>query len=318
MIRRAVVWAYVALLGACSLTLPPPRDATAEASMRRMEPVERLGRWNGERFVAVQPHELPPGHLRVLVHGWTPGPHRIAARSGLRVWEHELRDVEPWMAELARMFTAQDPYAIVVAYSWFDDSSTRHHMTAERRALSHTRAHGRILATAIDAALRDDFVAGNGSIHLVGHSYGARVVASAAREMSVRPVQLTLFDGPDGRMVSMTGSQTGLEELLDDLPIGWGAGRVFVDNYVSMAGQRYAHLPELDGMVDVVLAPPFPALAMGARHAYPMDFYLASPGTGFAYDWSPLAAGGRPPIGAGCWEQLQESMAVRFGCTGVP
>lgn len=310
---------FASLLGACSLTLPVARDATGEESLRRMSPLARLGRWNGERFVEVGPGELAPSHLRVLVHGWTPGIDRIAARNGLRVWERAGDDaLEGWMAELARMFVAEDPHAIVVAYSWLDDSTTRRHMTAERAALAHARQHGGILATAIEEGLSDDFSASNGSIHLIGHSYGARVVAAAASVMAVRPVQLTLFDGPDGSLVTMTGSQTQLRELLAELPIGWGAGRVFVDNYVSMAGTRYAHLPALEGMVDVVLAPPFGALAYGPRHVYPMRFYAESPGTGFGYDWSPLARVGRPPRGIGCWEQIAEAMIVRLGCTGVP
>jgi hypothetical protein len=291
---RSVLPAMVLLAAGCALTLPPPRSITSAESRERIEPVARLGRWDGERFVEVTPASIPPSHLRVLVHGWTPGGDRVAARAGVRTWERAIdpdAPVEAWMADLAQTFAARDPHSVVLAYSWLDDSSTRRVPFAERNALAHTAHHGELLAESIGAALAPGFHAGHGAVHLLGHSYGARVAAIAADHLRPRPIQLTLFDAPDAPLTHVSGSGTGLGEVLGTLPIGWGAGETFVDSYVSMVGRRYGHLEGLGQMVEVVLAPPYGAMAYRPRHLYPMAFYAASPGTGFGFDWSPLSRG---------------------------
>ena len=323
----------VLLSAGCALTLPPPRTVTSGESRERLAPVARLGRWHEGRFVEVTPGSIPPSHLRVLVHGWTPGHDRAAARAGARAasraasragartWELATdpdAPVEPWMADLARTFTERDPYSVVVAYSWLDDSSTRRVPLAERNALAHTTLHGQMLAEALAEAIAPNFHDGHGAVHLLGHSYGARVASIAADHLDPRPIQLTLFDAPDATLTHISGSGTGLSELLGELPIGWGSGETFVDSYVSMVGRRYGHLAGLGGMVDVVLAPPFGALAYRPRHLYPMAFYAASAGSGFGFDWSPLASDPAPPI-PGCFEQDGASgMRLHRGCTAAP
>jgi hypothetical protein len=317
--RRALVLLLTLVSVGCALARPRP--VTSAASRDRIAPVARLGRWHEGRFVEVTPGSLPPSHLRVLVHGWTPGHDREVARSGVRSWERATdreAPVEAWMAELARTFTEVDPHSVVVAYSWWDDSSTRRAPLAERGALAHTALHGQLLAEALGEALSPAFHAEHGAVHLLGHSYGARVASIAAEHLTPRPIQLTLFDAPDATLTHVTGSGTGLGEFLGALPVGWGVGETFVDSYVSMVGRRYGHLAGLGGMVEVMLAPPFGALAYRPRHLYPMQFYAASAGTGFGLDWSPLApAPSAPP--PGCWEQDGASgMALRRGCSGLP
>jgi hypothetical protein len=314
--------AFLVLLSAgCALALPPPRTVTSDASRERLAPVARLGRWHEGRFVEVTPGSVPASHLRVLVHGWTPGHDRAAARAGERTWELATdpdAPLEPWMADLARTFTERDPHSVVLAYSWLDDSSTRRVPLAERNALAHTSLHGELLAEALSQALAPDFHAAHGAVHLLGHSYGARVASIAAEHLDPRPIQLTLFDAPDATLTHISGSGTGLDELLGVLPIGWGAGETFVDSYVSMVGRRYGHVAGLGGMIDVVLAPPFGALAYRPRHLYPMAFYAASAGTGFGFDWSPLADHPAAPT-PGCWEQDGASgMRLHRGCTAAP
>ncbi|MFO0681174.1 MAG: hypothetical protein U0234_03940 [Sandaracinus sp.] len=307
-------------LGAC--TLPRPRLVADEGLARSMAPVARLGRWDGERFVEVAPGTLPPSRLRVLVHGWTPGRDRRSLREGgMRSWEMTTRDgrpFEPWMSELARMFTLHDPHAVVVAFSWVDDSSTIAAPVAARRALVHTTGYGQVLAEAIEAGLASDFYAENGSIQLVGHSYGARVATIAAGAMETPPAQLTMFDAPDGVMVEFTGIESNLRQLLEELPLGWGRGHTFADNYVSMVGRRYGWRDGLGEVRDVVLAPPFGSLDYRGRHLYPMRFYAQSPGRGYGYDWSPLSGRTTPPQD-GCFEQRTTAApALVRGCTDAP
>lgn len=293
-----------------------------EVAESSIAPVSRLGRWDGTRFVEVTPGSLPPSTLRVLVHGWTPGWDRAEiGEAGARGWELTTprgEPFEPWMAELAEMIVTHDPHAVVVAFSWADESSTIRVPLAERRALAHTTIYGRVLAEGIEAGVADDFYERNGRIQLVGHSYGARVAAVAASVLDVAPAQLTLFDAPDGLLTEITGSESDMPSLLSRLPIGWGAGRVFVDNYVSMIGRRYAWRDGLGSVRDVSLAPPFGSLAYRPRHLYPMRFYVESPGHGFGYDWSPLTGRASPPEG-GCYEQrVAGAPELTLGCSGAP
>ena len=305
------------------LPFPPQRIlAEDEAVMHAVPPVSRLGRWDGTHFVEVAPGSLPPSTLRVLVHGWTPGwdrgPIQEAHRRGWELTSPSGQPFEPWMGELADMIVTHDPHAVVVAYSWADESSTESSFFAQRRALARTTMYGLVLAEAIEAGVADDFYSGNGRIQLVGHSYGARVAAVAAGNMANVPAQLTIFDAPDGLMTEALGSDAGMPELLAQLPIGWGAGHVFVDNYVSMVGRRYAWRDGLGGIRDVSLAPPFGSLSYRRRHLYPMRFYAESAGHGFGYDWSPLTGRSAAPDG-GCYEQrVAGEEALTHGCTAAP
>lgn len=307
-------------LAGCAI--PSPRMVVDDTEARSVPPVSRLGRWDGERFIEVAPHTLPPSTLRVLVHGWTPGWDRRVIREGRRhCWDLRSETgepFEPWMSELAQVITARDPHAVVVVYSWVDDSSTIRTPLAERRALSLTTIYGEVLADAIEEGLEPDFYERNGQLQLIGHSYGGRVAAVAANALELPPAQLTLFDAPEAQMVEMMGSDTDVDALLRGLPLGWGAGEVFVDNYVSMVGRRYGWEEGLGAVRDVALAPPYGSFRYRPRHLYPMQFYQESPGLGYGYDWSPLTGRQRPPS-PGCWEQRIAGVAsLTHGCTGVP
>ena len=64
-----------------------------------LEPIERLGRWNGESFVGMERGTLPPSHAYVLVHGWAPGWGRaVLEDSRLRAWEARDRTGRPCRA----------------------------------------------------------------------------------------------------------------------------------------------------------------------------------------------------------------------------
>jgi hypothetical protein len=250
---RRLIAGLVAIL-AVGCVLPAPRSAQVELRAGSLAPVARLGRWDGERFVAVAPSSLPPSHLRVVVHGWAPGWGRALREApdlvAWRATDAEGRPFEPWMSALAR-------------------------------------------------------------------SYGARVATEAALAMDAPPAQLTLFDAPDAAVVWVTGSQMQLAELLPSLSMGWGAGRTFVENYVSMVGQRYTSVrADVDGIVEIALAPPHGSFDYRGRHNYPMAFYERTSGTAFGLGWSPLTPGASAPA-PGCWEQPFGEIALARGCAGL-
>lgn len=307
-------------LFAAGCMLPSPSMYPASAA-RDHHPIARLGRWDGERFVAVEPGSIPAAHLRVIVHGWAPGwGARVRADRSLRAWDatdDHGEPFEPWMSTLARALTAHDAHAVVVCYSWLDDAATGRFPLAQRSAAAHTIEHGLLLSRALDAAIAPEFHAHDGRVHLLGHSYGARVATEAAIAMDPAPAQLTLFDAPDAPVVWVTGSQMQLGELLRSLPLGWGAERTFVDNYVSMVGARYRDRdPTIGPLVEVSLAPPHSVFDYRHRHVYPMAFYAATSGTGVGLGWSPLTLGARAPR-AGCWEQPFGESTLHHGCSSL-
>lgn len=282
--------------------------------------LERLGRYDGSRFRSIAPGSVPPSHVYVLVHGWAPGwGEQAAGDPRLRSWDARSTSgepFEPWVSDLTVAILDADPHAVVLAYSWLDDAATGRFLLAQRNAFAHTDLHGRWLAEALMQATCDDFIANAGRIHLIGHSYGARVVTLAAIYMSKKPQQITIFDSPDTPLTYLSGSQTMLASLLRKLPIGDGPGEIFVDNYVSIFGAYYHAAPGLSGVVDVLLAPPYGSLDYRRRHLYPMEFYAQTAERDFGLGWSPLLAGHRRA--SGCYEQEYNAMAVSPGCSGVP
>jgi hypothetical protein len=237
----------------------------------------------------------------------------------LRAWEAfdaTGRPFEPWMEELARAIQQANPYAVVLSYSWLDDAATSRFMLAQRHAFAYTDVHGQLMSDALERALSPEFTRLGGRTHLIGHSYGARVTILAALAMDRLPDQITIFDSPDAPLTYITGSQSGLAELLRALPIGSGANRVFVDNYVSMVGSPYHQDRGLSGVIDVVLAPPYSSLDYRDRHLYPMYFYAQTAQSSFGLGWSPLIGHRAPP--PGCYQQEYGRLALDRGCPGVP
>lgn len=308
-----------ALYAGCVPIVPvlPQPSSVSGPSAGPPSPVQRLGRWDGERFEEVAAETIPPSHLYVIVHGWAPGwSEQVLKDPVVRSWEALDENgvpFEPWVARLARAIEERDRYAIVLAYSWIDDAATSRFILAQRNAWAYTDLHGRTLAEAITRVWRRDFIEGSGRMHLIGHSYGARVAALAALYLPKAPQHLTTFDPPDAPMTHLTGAQIRLGDVFRKLPIGRGPGRIFVDNYVSMVGGRYASDV---AVVDVTLSPPYGTLAYRQRHLYPMDFYARTSDLDIGLGWSPLLAASSPP--PGCWRQPYGRIELLAGCLGLP
>jgi hypothetical protein len=178
---------------------------------------------------------------------------------------------------------------------------------------SRTEWSGQMLAAAIEDALAPDFFgSGQGLLHLIGHSHGAKVatVAAVMLESADVPVsQLTLFDSPEMGPTKVTvppipfplgplglaglgGGQNFVWRFLQELPeisrtpvrAGRQAtGGTFVENYYSVSGfgSAVGGHEGLGRVVDVSLRPatlydPSGKQALAAvlpSHQYPAGWY---------------------------------------------
>jgi hypothetical protein len=173
-----------------------------------------------------------PVDLYVVAHGWAPGfledvlLHSTPGNP-LKWWEtvqfpggfSPPAPDAPWMFNgvdqvsvegLAKAITAADLNAVVLAYSWIDQSGTSGggaiSPTNPAPALgaaqseSYTQLNGLRMAEAIQAALSPNFFANQGLLHLMGHSHGSKVATVAALALQVAGVpvtQLTTFESPE-------------------------------------------------------------------------------------------------------------------------
>lgn len=197
-----------------------------------------------------------------------------------------------WLRPLASAIAERDQGAVVLAYSWIDDSATSDDPLDARVSERRTGRNGRRLAGGLTKLLASGFTRRGGQLHLIGHSHGARVVTVGATELRSPPAQLTLLDSPDTEVPELGGASNNLPPLLRRLPIGRSPGRVFVDNYFSLAGRRYGNERGLSAIVDVQLDPAqLSEVDVFARHEYPITWYTASAQqdqSGVGLEWSPL------------------------------
>jgi hypothetical protein len=315
-------WAVVLILGlglvaaGCSTAGGPvAHDATAFRPEPEVAPIKRLGRWDGTTFVPVSPASVSTGPVYVLVHGWAPGylaaVQHFRGPGPLLAWSPQAVNAlgQPLFADfdpLAAAIVRDDPEATVLGFSWVDDSATALSPLDAWQSEARTDLNGQRLAAALGQVFAPGFDAAGGTIHLIGHSHGAKVATVAAIALERPPAQLTLLDSPENVLAQLPGAANHLEGYLPLLPIGRGPGRTFVDNYFSLTGERYGTFPSLAAVVDVQLFPlQYPRLTIDdliARHGYPVDWYARSAtdlaaGVGFA--WS--APVGKPPDCMACF-----------------
>jgi hypothetical protein len=300
------------MLGAGAATwarADPPADsppspvgvpAAPQTNVSRYPALAHLGRWNGTTFIPVAAGSIAAGPTIVISHGWSPGYlatyQRLQAASPTLVtaWTPGLVDgsgvsmLTDFVA-LAVALQAADPSAAVVMFSWIDQSATPASPLEARRARLAAEVNGHRLAVAINQALAPDFAAKGGQIHLIGHSFGANVVTTAALALDHRPRQLTLLDSPEIELTRLGGAKNDLQYTLPRIDIGRGPGQTFVDNYISLLGQQYSTVPGLDQIVDVRTQPPSGSSA--EKHSFAIVWYtdsVAGSHPSVGYGWSPL------------------------------
>jgi len=313
---------------------PPTGVPTAEQSNISPYPVlARLGLWNGRTFAPVAAGSIPAGHAIFMSHGWSPGYldayQRLQAASPdlVTAWTPGLVDgngdsLMTGFVALATALQQADPDAAVVMFSWVDQSATSIPLDARGPELA-TEVNGHRLATAIDEALAPGFEAAGGQVHLIGHSFGANIVTTAALAMTSPPRQLTLLDSPEVEIARIGGAKNDLQYKLPRLDLGRGPTQTFVDNYISFVGERYSTHPGLGAVVDVQTKAPDGT--DGEKHSYAITWYTASiTATGQAgqpqvgYAWSPLTGAEVATVGTSYEQPSLDAPLHLDELTGAP
>lgn len=286
---------------ASALGSQPRRGRTPRQRRRRRtsHPIERLGRWDGRKFVPVAPGSVTSRNVHVMSHGWAPGmgPVVRASEEVLRVWDPAATTADgvrfdSWYSELAESILAKDPEATVLGYTWIDASATDLGALASARSQARTdlAAHG--LALALRAALSG----GRHRLHLIGFSHGSKVVALAGLLLERPPEHLTLLDSPEGLLPVIGGALNDLTPYLRLYSIGRGRGQTFVDSYPSRYGVNYGEQEGVGDITEVTLDPAsHPLVTATNPHAYAHSWYHASGNRDVGLAWSPLFADGTAP-----------------------
>lgn len=294
-------------------------------------------------------------NVYVITHGWAPGyrdwVNKYIDTHALKWWEtagynntdYPAPSPSPgadsiWMFDgysesgvpisppggLAEEITKADPNAIVLAYSWIDDSATTaavNNAIPQQAYLSEalTNINGLRMAEAIREALGANF---NGKLHLMGHSHGTKVATLAAvsleQSAGIKASQLTVFDSPEIAATDDLNASNFLWNYLQQLPISKQPNQgLFVDNYYSAFGVNYANMKIsnqklLNKVVDTELyAFPYSQTYLtdpGDWHAYAPAWYAqahhqpSGSGTNGGLAWSPLLGFDTSTL-ASEWEQ---------------
>jgi hypothetical protein len=290
----------------------------------------------------------------VIVHGWAPGyenyVQRYAQLTGYQLlwWDtypgqksipgrpgydaaaaRGSAPASPWLLKgqsgygvkvattgLVQSIQASDPKAVVLAYSWIDESATGY--LEANRSEANTALNGERLATALNQALgaANKFT---GKLQLLGHSHGSKVVTVAAVALgetpgAVKANQLTILDSPEtftanyGSLISEFQATNNDWYFLESLNINRnGATGTYVDNYISQFDAPFDGISypgsnaNLKQVVDVNLKawPAFPNPS--DEHSYAANWYAGSAEPGLTFgarvgrEWSPLLPGNSGP-----------------------
>jgi hypothetical protein len=240
---------------------------------------------------------------------------------------------------LAAAILRTDPKAVVLAYSWIDDSATSNSVGSlpggAYLSEAHTSMNGYRLAAALEAAIPTTFHADGGQLHLIGHSHGSKVATVATglldgtNNANFAVAHLTLLDSPedDSLLVRQVDAANNLWYFLGGMNLGRGAGKTFVDNYISELDEPLGVIQGfnpldttqktgvLQSIVDVnlagdVLFSSIDPFAIGDLHGYSFSWYGAAselwaqnPTPAVADQWSPLINPATPPTLAGRYTQ---------------
>ena len=302
-------------------------------------------------FATVSPvPNLQNTNVYVVAHGWAPGwnPAVLRAKSKI-LWWSTAAGVDPnnygpcdpktqaclwpsdwaWTASsttyngnpfsvsysgLLPAIVASDPNALVLAYSWLDDSATNGgdsiiaDLSCAYHSEGYTNLNGLRLASGLRTILGDSFwqPSRNNSLHLIGHSHGSKVVTTAAwalQKNSLRVDQLTILDSPENFETRDDGAANFNWLYLGDMSITTQPSKadpksIFVDNYVSEFSFPYTDFANLSGVVDVSLDPQelYGKSDPSDDHTYAATWYAGAaafantriPPLFVGLDWSPV------------------------------
>jgi Thioesterase domain len=308
--------------------------------------IERLGLWTGgtagllagadpsQYFQQVTPGSLgggdTPPTIYVLAHGWAPGfRSAVNAQGGNLLWwgSEAYNSDGVWASDwawtpveatslplqvnptgLLQSIAAQDPNAVVLAYSWIDDSATDSgdlYLYEVYRSEAYTHVNGIRLADALEQAIAPSFWdEPTGLLRLIGHSHGSKVATVAAltlQQRGRRVAHLTVLDAPESDLTLDHNASNLLGFYLEQMQIANPsydcAAGAFVDNYASYFGVGYAGTPNLKNVVEVALDPYelYPLDDAGDKHSYAAAWYGGAAAGASAQGEPPLGLAWPPP-----------------------
>jgi hypothetical protein len=319
---------------------PPngPSDWTKAVQGNRFLNIERLGLWVGKEavvpsgvdpspyFQRVSAQSLGAGSapptIYVLAHGWAPG-YRSAVekqKGDLLWWSPQASANGVWTSDwawspvtapsvplqvnstgLLQSIVAFDRDAIVLAYSWIDDSATDGgylNLDEVYRSEAYTQINGIRLANALEEAIASSFwTTHTGRLHLIGHSHGSKVASVAAltlQQKGRRIAQLTILDAPESELTLEANGANLLGFYLAKMQIANPsydcAAGAFIDNYASYFGVGYSGAPNLANIVESALAPSelYDADDPGDQHSYAAAWYGGAAAGAASQGESPL------------------------------
>ncbi len=244
------------------------------------------------------------------------------------------------IGSLSQQIVNGDPKAVVLAYSWIDDSATDSGLGYAYTSESKTELNGMRLANALQQVLPASFTVSGGKLDLIGHSHGTKVATVAAvalqQQKNIPVTQLTILDSPEsGKVdgvdaVDRSGAANFDWLFLQSLTITRQGSGTFVDNYISEFGIPFNDIAGkgLDQVVDVKLDPLIYANTdFGDRHLYAPNWYSGATTAAFqnatqqnALGWSPLINSVvAPALNAGytqSWTKDDFSQANEYLLTG--
>lgn len=327
--------------------VPPdgPSDWAKSVQGNRFSNIQRLGRWIGGKtsvpsgsdpsshFAAVTPGSLGAGGnpptLYVVAHGWAPGYRSVVDQNGgdLLWWSSKAKAGGRWASDwawspvaassvtlpvnatgLLQSIVALDPTAIVLAYSWIDDSATDSgdlNLYEVYRSEAYTHANGIRLANALEQAIASSFWnAPTGLVRLIGHSHGSKVATVAAQTLQQRGrrvAHLTVLDAPESDLTLFGNGANLLGFYLEQIHIANPSSNLavgtFVENYASYFGVGYAGKPNLQNLVEVTLNPYelYPLDDAGDKHTYAAAWYGGAAKGATSQKEPPLGLAWPPP-----------------------
>ncbi|WP_424363531.1 hypothetical protein [Methylocystis parvus] len=292
-------------------------------------------------FESVRPHSLgggaSPPTIYVVAHGWAPGYREaVLAQDGHMLWWGPKSSVAGvWASAWAwsgvdateaplevnptgmlQSIMAFDPNAIALAYSWIDDSATDSpspdvlNLLEVYRSEAYTHINGLRLANALEDAIDPSFWRNGGTLRLIGHSHGSKVVSVAATTLQQRGrkvAHLTILDAPESETTLEVNAANLLGFYLNAMQIAdpTGGAGAFVDNYASYFGVGYDGAPGVGNVVEVALdaGEVYSVVEIGEQHTYAAAWYggAAAGGAGqgegpLGFAWPPAPADLKPAL----------------------
>lgn len=218
-------------------------------------------------------------HVHVITHGWAPA-YRPAVEAYARMnkgatllaWQPEaIAGGEQFFVgsffPLAESILNADPGSAVLVFSWIDISATDVSFLSFLegndydqfcRVEQRTPRVGKMLTDAVDAALKPGVPH---ELHLLGHSFGTKVVSIAGVALKqkgyLNRIHITLFDSPEEIPY---GGECGDNRLCGILPsFEPDRDKYFVDNYISYWDKCFSDCHdtgnELHFLVDATIIP---------------------------------------------------------------